>query len=463
MPWDMQSCDTLGICASHSRFHCNMMAKNSDRPIAEAQPLIWFPATVHAPGETLNCSGFEIPQVSHTYGVLGSKPYWIWGFEMGVNDQGVVIGNEAEYSRDLGKEEHEGLLGMDLLRLALERGSTAFESLRVIVDLLERYGQNHNANALHDTRYENSFLIMDPQEIWVLETAGRRYAAKRVSTYHAVGNTYSIGQNIDLASPDLESHARQNGWLMPYEQFDFAQAYSARIPNLTLSTPRQRRVMQLAGMTEEHDFDTLKHIFRDHCEGTFCFPRFGASSGVFPTVCRHALTTDASQTAASMLVRYHEGIGPVIRQAYSQPCCSIYLPAYIGMDMPEAMSCGKGTFDEKSLWWQMDRLNKIVAIDYDRYAPNVHNRIHALEVQIETQAVEAENKAAAFVKSDNAREAKCVLITLIEESCSDAMALAKEQFNQIRSDLYSHGVLELMGSHRDFLRKYCELTKMPLL
>ncbi len=463
MSWDMQSCDTLGVCASHSRVRSNMMAKNSDRPIAEAQPLVWFPAAVHASGEKLDCSGFVIPQAPRTYGVLGSKPYWIWGFEMGVNDRGVVIGNEAEYSRDFGKEKDEGLLGMDLLRLGLERGATAREALDVIVELLERYGQNHNANALHDARYENSFLIMDPREIWALETAGRRYAAKRVSAYHAVGNTYSIGENIDLASPDLEAHARENGWLMPYDRFDFAKAYSAPIPNLTLSTPRRRRVMQLAGMTEEHDFDTLKRIFRDHYEGELCAPRFGASSGVFPTVCRHALNVDASQTAASMLVRYREGIGPVIRQAYSQPCCSVYLPAYVGLDMPEAMSRGDGAFDEKSLWWLTDRLNKIVALDYDRYAPAVHEAIRALEEWIETRAAEAEDKAAALVQKGDDEGSRKILAALMEECSAAAVTLTKEQFERIRGDLRAHGVSGIMGPHRDFLQKYSDLAKMPLL
>lgn len=40
---------------------------------------------------------------------------------MGVNECGLIIGNEAEGSRCEGEKE-EGLLGMDLLRLALETG-----------------------------------------------------------------------------------------------------------------------------------------------------------------------------------------------------------------------------------------------------------------------------------------------------------------------------------------------------
>lgn len=128
--------------------------KNSDRPLGEAQPLVWFPPQDHGDGETVECTYISIPQVPHTYGVLGSRPYWIWGFEMGVNERGVAIGNEAQGSRDESGETQTGLLGMDLLRLGLERGATAREAVEVITGLLEQYGQRGNASRLFERRYE---------------------------------------------------------------------------------------------------------------------------------------------------------------------------------------------------------------------------------------------------------------------------------------------------------------------
>ena len=169
----MLSCDTFVLPAEANFFGSNLMAKNSDRPIGEAQALTWTGGAEHARGETVQCTYISVPQAEKTYGVLGSKPYWIWGYEMGVNEKGVMIGNEAQGSKAAESGCENELLGMDLLRLGLERGATAREAMEVITALLEEYGQNANASRLYDKRYENSFFIADREEIWLLETAGR--------------------------------------------------------------------------------------------------------------------------------------------------------------------------------------------------------------------------------------------------------------------------------------------------
>lgn len=44
-----------------------------------------------------------------------SRPSWLWGAEMGANEHGVCVANEAVVTREPASES-EALLGMDLVR-----------------------------------------------------------------------------------------------------------------------------------------------------------------------------------------------------------------------------------------------------------------------------------------------------------------------------------------------------------
>ncbi|HSG91821.1 MAG TPA: peptidase family C69, partial [Pseudomonadales bacterium] len=92
-------CDTLIVPPAASALGVTLLAKNSDRERDEAQQVLAVPARTHAPGATVHCTHIEIPQVRQTRAVLLSRPWWIWGAEMGANDAGVAIGNEALFTR----------------------------------------------------------------------------------------------------------------------------------------------------------------------------------------------------------------------------------------------------------------------------------------------------------------------------------------------------------------------------
>lgn len=66
---------------------------------AEVHEIVRFASAQHAPGNKLRCQYIEIPQVERTYAVCLSRPAWLWGAEMGVNEHGVCCGNEAIFSR----------------------------------------------------------------------------------------------------------------------------------------------------------------------------------------------------------------------------------------------------------------------------------------------------------------------------------------------------------------------------
>ena len=168
-------CDTLVALEAGRVF----FAKNSDRDANEAQLLDWIPARRHESGTPLRCTWIEIPQVAQTHAVLLSRPFWMWGAEIGANEHGVVIGIEAVLARR--SPPRLGLTGMDLLRLGLERARTAQEAVETLTTLLETHGQGGGCG--HEDRgfrYHNSFLIADHTGAHVLETVDRKWAVEAV-------------------------------------------------------------------------------------------------------------------------------------------------------------------------------------------------------------------------------------------------------------------------------------------
>lgn len=66
---------------------------------------------------SVQCTYIEVDQVPQTHAVVLSRPSWLWGAEMGANEHGVCIGNEAVWTKEP-VQDGEALLGMDLLRCA---------------------------------------------------------------------------------------------------------------------------------------------------------------------------------------------------------------------------------------------------------------------------------------------------------------------------------------------------------
>ena len=76
---------------------------------------------IHILCSKFQCTYIEIDQVAHTHSVVLSKPAWMWGAEMGANEHGVCIGNEAVWTKlNSAADAEEKLLGMDLLRYCLQ-------------------------------------------------------------------------------------------------------------------------------------------------------------------------------------------------------------------------------------------------------------------------------------------------------------------------------------------------------
>jgi hypothetical protein len=168
-----------------------LFAKNSDRPPGELQLLEWLAPRVDR--EQTRATHLAIdPHPAPTLGVLGSRPSWGWGLEHGVNEVGVAVGNASIYTTLDPRPLPDALTGMDLVRLALERGSTAAEAVSVIEHLVRTVGQGGSGHDGARRPYWSSFLVADPSAAFVVETSGPECAVEPVDRVRATSNRTTI-------------------------------------------------------------------------------------------------------------------------------------------------------------------------------------------------------------------------------------------------------------------------------
>lgn len=283
------SCDTFVALPPSTEGQRIVFGKNSDRPCDEVQEVVYFPSKYHGAEEKVECTYMEIDQVAHTNAVVLSRPAWLWGAEMGANEHQVCIGNEAVWGRESANGD-EALLGMDLVRLGLERADTAEKAVGVITELLEKYGQGGSCMEDQcDFTYHNSFLISDRKEAWLLETSGKYWAAERVEGgYRNISNQYGITTKIDKEHPEMREYARSKGWWDGKSQFNFATVYSfMTTARIEASGSRYCEGKKLLEKSNGHiTAETMMDILRDrdsgiNMEGTFMST--GSMVSVIPT------------------------------------------------------------------------------------------------------------------------------------------------------------------------------------
>ncbi|MBW2674707.1 MAG: C69 family dipeptidase [Deltaproteobacteria bacterium] len=374
-------CDTIVATSGATADGTVLFGKNSDREPNEAHYVISIPAEDHSPGSHVSCTYIDIPQVEHTNAVLLAKPFWIWGAEMGANEHGVAIGNEAVFTKEP-YEKGKSLTGMDLLRLALERAVTASDALDVITGLMAEYGQGGNCGFRHKLFYHNSFLIAGPDEAWVLETAGRHWAAKKVDGIYAISNGITIGNDWDLASPELVDHAIEKGWCKNPGDFHFARCYSDFLyTRFSRCKERLTRTTRLLGAKTGNltapDFMSIlrDHGYRDSETG---LPDKGITGS---TICMHAGfgPIRGSQTTGSMVSHLRSDRATHFVTGTAAPCTGIFKPVWIDAGMPDTGPTPSGTYDTATLYWRHELLHRRVMRDFSTFLETYRSERDVLE------------------------------------------------------------------------------------
>lgn len=291
-------CDTFVINKNKKKY----FFKNSDRAPNEVNVPFYYPSKDHQE-EMVKCTYISLPQVKHTNAIFVIKPSWIWGAEMGVNEYGVCIGNEAVFTKT--KSKVESLIGMDYLRLALERSKSAKEAVNVIIDLLKQYSQGGNCGYDHEFYYNNSYLISDYKESYVLETVGKEYAYKKVETYN-ISNRLTLEENYD------ESSVKKN-FRKTYSDFLFT--------TFSCSKTRSLDGCMLNKVDNPSLENCLKILTHHHANNAI-------TKGDTSSVCMHKNAIGDHSTGSFIVDLNHKY--PLILIGGCSPCISIFKPYILG-------------------------------------------------------------------------------------------------------------------------------------
>ena len=370
-------CDTLVSLPSAAERGGLLFAKNSDRERNEAQAPEVAPARRNAAGAPLRLTYLTIEDVPATFTCLLSRPFWMWGAEIGANEKGVVIGNEALHAT-IPAQRKRALTGMDLVRLGLERADTAARAVEVIVELLERHGQGGDCGHLGRFYYNNGFIIADPREAYILETAGRWWAVQRVASHRALSNAYSIGDDFDAVSPDLARHAREQGWSDAQGRFDVA-AHLIDEDHDAISHGRGRCARGQALLDRSAPRLTpsaMMAILRDHGDSADWSPANTRGR----TICMHAAAGPRrSQSVASMVSELRQGRFVHWVTGTSAPCTSLFKPVILDVALPDMGVQPTDLFDDAAMWWGHERLHRAMLGDFGPALDGIGTERDALE------------------------------------------------------------------------------------
>ena len=351
----LDSCDTMVALGNSTASGQTLFAKNSDRQPEECQPLVQVKSAKHKPDSVVSCQFIDVSQVAVTYSHVGARPYWCWGYEHGFNEHQVAIGNEALQSK-FDEADERKLVGMDLIRLGLERGRTATEAVRVITTMVTAFGQGRFKDNATASNYDNGLIVADPREAYVIETAGHEWAVKRVESALGISNVHSVGTDWGSLSPSAQRVAVEKGWWQAGgARFDFAEAY---VEPSTIETSRgpQRRARSctlLERSTGTIDLHTVMSTICDHSDGEDPGEPFRTDMPSTRAICMHHGPNSTSNTAGTLVADLcSDGSRLAVYWcSFYSPCLGIFLPMFSEGEVPSVLAEGGEQSSEQSPWW----------------------------------------------------------------------------------------------------------------
>ncbi len=376
--------------------------------------LYFYPRANYKDGEKLKIYEWdtgeyrgEIDQVKHTYQVVGN-----------MNEHQLSIG-ETTFTGRKELQNKEGIMDYgSLIYVTLQRAKTAREAIKVMTDLVERYGYGSTGE---------SFSIADPSEVWIMEMIGKG-SGKKGAVWVAVripddcvsahANQARITQipfkdkNNCMYSKDVVSFARAQGYYNGKdEDFSFSDTYNpldyeglrfceARVwsffrmmnPEMNkyfsyINGETVQRMPLYIKPSKQVSVEDIKICMRDHYEGTPIDMTVGAGSGPFGSPFRsspltykvddveyfHERPIATQQTGFTFVAQMRswlpDPIGGILWFGVDDASMGMYVPLYCGINaVPKCFDEKTGNmfnFSWSSAFWVN---NWVASMVYNRYS-----------------------------------------------------------------------------------------------
>lgn len=412
----------------------------------------------------------DIPNITRTYKFIGSRTAGRWGYGMGINENQVSVADNDAPSRDK-MDWKASLHDNDVVRLILERAKTAREGVEIATKLVEKYGQAWNGIM---------FEIGDPNEIWVVEVTGRRWAAKRYTNTVAVRtNQYQLTNDYDLASKDLISFAVDQGWVKKGEtRIDFRSVYGTdtlypndnklatrrSMPTIYSSQQRYARALyKMKSFEGQIEAKILPNIMRDHYD-TYKLPSgktikmdqvpFYSSKHADWTkrewvidtpakdnidlhmyvrgICGHDIGWLRTASSAILVSRpdVPGGLG-LMYHAYMNPCQSTYVPFYTGiteLDPRYASLQAAAKFES---------IRTRAFGNYGLFHDAIRGTFDPYETRMFDEVKMIEKNYLDLSNNGKKKEAVSALTAYVQDRCVEALRLADEVQDKMSRAAYN--------------------------
>jgi secernin len=230
------------------------------------------------------------------------------------------------------------LIGTDLVRLGLEQCQNARQAVNLLTHLIESCGQGSFPGCNPDRDYDSAFVVADPSEAYVIETAGRHWVYQEIQEVRALDGVRVVRQDWDRISRGLADLAIERGW-WPEDgsKIDFAGVAGEMTQEEKAALKRWTGTsFRLQEQNGHIDLAFVRRVLTEQDE-----LQSEQEDSDFSDW--HSTASIDDTTAASMVagLSLKPGHAPMAWCALGSPCPGLYFPVFLDGELPELLSRSK--------------------------------------------------------------------------------------------------------------------------